>query len=198
MATDPNMLHLLAVDPGGTIGWARFAVDRHAFSRPENKVMANLRHWDCGELSGTEHEQLVCLVGIMQQMMYGAMPYTPDTQVVAEDFELSQLIGGANLLSPVRINAVLHWEAVRLGAKFHTQKRSMRTGITRERLRLFGFTRKSYRKDEFAAMQHGVTWLRRLKIASTRVPWKMHDGMSHNAHWDCACRTNRKCDLIHP
>ena len=117
--------------------------------------------------------------------------------------ELTQLIGGKNLLSPVRINAVLNWECYRRAIKFSVQARQLRTNITRERLKLFGFEGK-FRKDEFAAMQHGVVWLRRLKQNSIARPWKLGEGGVLNVKWDCSCSKRRerrpvpKCDLIHP
>lgn len=197
MTTDPNEYHLAFFDPGGTIGWSYFVLDCHAFSRPENKVLANLKSWDCGEFSGTENEQCQAAVDLINHARYGDMPFHSRTHIGGEDFELTQLIGGANLLSPVRINAVLTWECAKLGLPYFLQKRNERTGITRERLTAFGF-RGKFRKDEFAAMQHGVTWLRKVKRNSIRQPWKMSDGVSTNAYWDCACEKGKRCNLAHP
>jgi hypothetical protein len=151
---------VLVFDPGGVIGWAKFIVDAKAFARPENKILANVDEWSAGELCGNEHEQLTHAAKMIRDRRQNA-----HFDVVVEDFELTQMLGGRNLLSPVRINAVLEWECFKNGVAFNTQKRTMRTNVTRDRLRNFGFTR-GFKKDEFAAMQHAIVWLRRLKQKS--------------------------------
>lgn len=199
-----NEYHLAVYDPGGTIGWAAASISLKAFSRPEHRIRPNILRWDCGEFTGTEEEQLERAVALARRAHFSGDGFNHRTDIVSEDFELTQLIGGNNLLSPVRINAVLDWEVRKHGLKLNLQKRQMRTGITPERLRLFGFpgkwTKTGEGKDKFAAMQHFVTWLRRKKQESLRVPWKLDDGIVHNAHWDCACSLGRKykCDLRHP
>lgn len=175
-----NDYHLVVFDPGGTTGWAHFVVDAMAFSAPNEKVMRWLYAWNCGEFTGTEHDQLAQAVRLIRDATDFNFPYRNITHAVAEDFELTQLIGGKNLLSPVRINAVLAWECAALGIELQMQKRAMRTSITKERLALFGFDGK-FRKDEFSAMQHGVTWLRRIKQQANAKPWKLSDAISTNA-----------------
>lgn len=210
-----NEYHLVTFDPGGTIGWAHLIVDCHAFSRPEAKVLRWLKSWDCGEFSGQENEQVAEASKLIWRAKFGDMPYNTVTDVVAggfskadivaEDFELTQLIGGKNLLSPVRINAKLEWECFRWGLTLKLQRRSMRTGVTPERLKLFGFDPPGRRwtttgkgKDAFAAMQHAVVWLRRQKDVSRSKPWKLSDNT-----WDCRCSKSSngrilRCDLVHP
>lgn len=197
MSRQPNEYHLVAFDPGGTIGWAHFILDIRAFSRPEHKVMRYLEYWNCGEFSGNENEQLTSAVGLIAKAKFGEMPFNTHTDVIAEDFELTQLVGGRNLLSPVRINAVLDWECRKRGLHLQLQARQLRTAVTKERLKLFGFAG-SFRKDEFSAMQHGVTWLRRTKAKAREVPWKISNGVAHNAYWDCSCTNDAPCNLKHP
>lgn len=204
MTLQPNEYHLVAFDPGGTIGWAHFIVDFKAFSRPEHKVLRYLKSWDCGEFNGTEIEQITEASSLIARAHHGVMPYTSTTDVISEDFELTQLIGGKNLLSPVRINAVLEWICHERGLKLTLQARQMRTQVTQERLELFGFqppgkqwTKTGKGKDMFAAMQHGLVWLRRIKDASRSRPWKLADRISSNAKWDCACEQGKRCDLEH-
>lgn len=201
---DPNQFAILAFDPGGTIGWARLILSVRAFSRPEHKALANLLSWDCGELSGPEDEQLEQAVGLIRAARLNGV-FNRRLDVIAEGFELTQMIGGENLLSPVRINAVLDWELRKLGLSLNIQRRHMRTSVTPQRLRLFGFegrwTKTGKGKDAFAAMQHAVVWLRRLKQESRNRPWKLSDNVSSNARWDCSCQRNgnRKAhDLNHP
>lgn len=197
MAATPNEYHLVAFDPGGTIGWAHFIVSVKAFSRPEHKVLRYIKSWNCGEFTGQETEQLQAASALIYRAHFDPPPFNTITHVVSEDFELTQLIGGRNLLSPVRINAVLDWECRKHGLELNLQARQMRTAVTKERLKLFGF-QGSFRKDEFSAMQHAVTWIRRVKQKSRERPWKLSDRVSANAYWDCACRRRKQCDLMHP
>lgn len=218
MAEHPNEYHLLAFDPGGTIGWAWFVLNFKAFSRPEAKVLRWVESWDCGEFTGTENQQIQKAVALIYRARFGTGLYTSRTDVVSEDFDLTQLVGGKDLLSPVRINAVLDWECRRVMAlELNLQARQMRTNVTKERLKLFGFEDSEPRtgkvkgwtttgkgKDKFAAMQHAVTWMRRIKQKSIDNPWKLSDSMSTNATWDCRCERLHapdqviKCDLSHP
>jgi len=215
MARELNEYHLVTFDPGGTIGWAHIVIDCRAYSRPEHKVLRWIKKWECGEFEGTEFQQCQLASRLIWRAKFGTMPYNTTTDVVAgaiaradiiaEDFELTQLIGGKNLLSPVRINAVLEYECNRWGMELNLQRRTLRTSVTPERLEMYGFkppgrrwTKTSKGKDAFAAMQHAVVWLRRIKEASRGRPWKLSDGSTHNAFWDCACDDGLRCDLRHP
>lgn len=194
--TAANEYQLITFDPGAAAtGWVHMVVDKHAFSRPENKVLHNIKYWEYGQFSGPEIIQLKEATKLFQFALERTSYMSID--VVSEDFELTQLIGGKNLLSPVRINAVLNWECHRRALKFSLQSRQLRTSVTRQRLALWGFDKK-WRKDEFAAMQHAITWLRRIKNVSKERPWKLGTASQLNTHWDCACQHRKKCDLVHP
>lgn len=197
-----NEYHLSTYDPGGAgTGFAKFVVDTRAFSRPENKVLKYVKEWHSGCLTGTEHE--MCRQAVTQihttVSTFGLNVNYLMYDVVSEGFDLTQLIGGRELLSPVRINSVLAWECDKNAVRFHEQARQMRTSTTKDRLRQFGFV-KRWQKDEFAAMQHAIVWLRRLKKESIKHPWKLSDGSVLNAYWDCTCADARgnACDMLHP
>lgn len=198
-----NEFHLFTVDGGGKTGWAHFVVDTRAFSRPENKVMRWLIGYEHGEVAGDEYEQIQQLfarIRVVTNTFSPAMGVSPMmVKVVAEDFDLVQTHGDKeNLLSPVRINATLSYLCRERAIKFAVQSRALRVKVTRERLRAFGFEG-SYKKDEFAAMQHGVTHLRLLKRESLSNPWKLSDGTVLNAYWDCVCADGKRShDLDHP
>ena len=205
-----DLYHILWFDPGAAgSGWAHILLSERAYSRPENRVLANVITWDCGTFTGTDLEQYTRAVGLMASI-YTAGTFVPRMDIGSEDFDLVQTVGGKdNLLSPVRFNAVLAWEASRFGKTVHLQNRSMRTQQTGDRLNAFGFTghwsKTSKGKDEFAAMQHAVTWMRNQKQKANDLPWKLSDGISTNARWDCACENRKgtrakraKCDLSHP
>jgi hypothetical protein len=184
VAIHRNEYHVIAFDPGGVLGWAHLVFHFKAFTTPRAKVLANLLWWSAGEFDGTETANLEAAVVLIHDGRYGKMPFHSKTDVVSEDFELTQMVGGHNLLSPVRINAVLEWETAKVGGvHFHLQKRQMRTSVTPERLRLMRFESPMSKrgtwvtngrgKDMFAAMQHAVTWVRRVKQEANKRPWKL-------------------------
>ena len=197
MVVEANEYHIVAFDPGGTIGWAHLVLDIRAFSRPEHRALDHLKWWNCGEFEGTETEQIALAAAQIHLAHFGPMPFNTRTDVISENFELTQLLGGATLLSPVRINAILDWICrTQHGFGLHLQARAMRTNVTKDRLKAMGFDGR-FRKDEFAAMQHAVTWLRRTKRKSLTSPWKLGDENTRNSYWDCACEEGNVCDLRH-
>lgn len=220
MAKQPNEFHLIAFDPGAVAtGWAHFVLDYRAFSRPENKVLANLKSWDCGQFTGSDHDMYTAAQMLVYRARYdwrkGSMnnqrqgTFNARTEVVSEDFQLVQTIGGKNLMAPVRFNAVLQWECGKLATRFFLQNRTDRLSQTGDRLRAMGFAGRwsstaKAGKDAFSAMQHGVTWLKKLKRKSESFPWKLGDNVGTNAYWDCACsqQSYRRLvvthDLTHP
>lgn len=172
MAKQKNEYHIVWFDPGGRTGWAHLVVHQRAFTKPESKVLPNILEWSTGEFSGDEHSQIRECTELIYAAHYGEMPFRSRCDVGSEDFELTQLIGGKDLLIPVRMNAVLAWECARLHSiELILQKRQLRTGVTKERLKLWGMGWTG--KDSFAAMQHAVTWLRRVKTQANKRPWKL-------------------------
>lgn len=123
-----------------------------------------------------------------------------------------QTMGGKELLSPVRLNAGIDYICYKQGLPLRYQNRAMRTQHTPQVLNAYGFQGKwkttGKGKDEFAAMQHAVMWLKRVKEKSKGHPWKLSDGIVFNAYWDCACakarllppkaRSKVKHTLYHP
>lgn len=191
-----NRFHVLWFDPGSrATGWARIVLHYKAFSRPEHDWERYIEWWDSGELSGTEFEILDqasrLISGVSFEAGYRCV-------IGSEDFDNVQTVGSAeNLLSPVRQNSVLGWECYKRNKELVLQRRNMRTSVTRDRLRIWGFEGK-FRKDEFAAMQHGIAWVRRTKQTANRIPWRLNTPSYVSAYWDCRCARGRKCNLIHP
>lgn len=215
---DPmNKFHLTWFDPGAAAtGWASFIVDFRAFSRPENYVQEHVFWWDCGEYKGPEHTQMFDAVHGIQHTVSNWGKNVPLLQyeVGGEDFDLVQTIGDKhNILSPVRWNAVMAWECSKLGLTYRLQDRAMRTGITRKRLREYGYW-KPMGKDAFAAMQHALTRLKAIKLESKKRPWKLSTKSILNAYYDCRCSNPARqgkhafsgkpikarwtCDMLHP
>lgn len=185
MDVDPNEYVLLSFDTGAAAtGWFMAGVHVAAFARPSEKILRHLTFWDCGEISGTETEILTGCVKLIDWCVTHAksaarrVPPVPALHIMTEDFDLTQLKGGKyNLLSPVRQNAVLAWECHKRGIELKYQKRNLRLSVTADRLEAYGFEgpwRTSGKgKDQFAATQHGVVWLRSLKKASIGHPWRV-------------------------
>ncbi len=173
MSKSKNEYHVVFFDPGGRTGWAHLTLHVRAFTKPENKVLPNILSWSTGEFSGDEHGQLKACTELINKARYGPMPFVSRIDVGSEDFELTQLIGGRDLLIPVRMNAVLAWECQRLyGTNLNLQARQLRTAVTKDRLKLWKLWPVKG-KDAFAAMQHAVTWVRREKKKSIERPWKL-------------------------
>ncbi len=169
---------LLAFDPGGTTGWAEFVINPRAFTHPRYKVTANITQWRCGEVPGTDNEQAVQL----RNMIMANAPF--NTKAVTEDFQLAQLKGKSrDLLSPVRINALISWHCAQSSIPLHYQNRAARIVVTVERLMAYGFESPMNRngrwvtsgrgKDAFSAMQHGIVYLERLKKQSISKQWSL-------------------------
>lgn len=186
MAKTRNEYHIVTFDPGGVIGWAHLVIDFRAFLTPRAKVLANLLDWDTGEFNGTEHDNIRECMSLVRNARYGEMPYHAKTDVVSEDFQLTQMVGGHNLLSPVRVNAMLEWECAKVGGvNFILQNRALRTNVTSARLLLAGFAcpltkrgawpTSGRGKDSFAAMQHAVTRAKLVKQEANKRPWKLEE-----------------------
>ncbi len=171
MAATRGQYHVVAFDPGGVMGWAAFSLSKLAFVDRDATLLEHLHWWDTGEFEGEERSILRQAVELCRKAKYGSMPFNADTDVVSEDFDLVQTVGGKELLSPVRQNAVLDWALKEMGIPFHLQNRSMRTNVTTERLKRWGF--KAAGKDSKAALQHGIVYLRRRKQESILRPWKI-------------------------
>jgi hypothetical protein len=207
MATHPNEFHLLWFDPGSAAtGWAHFIIHCRAFARPERKITPNIEYWDCGEITGDDHEQYKQASTMAYNAHFNPAPYVARVRVGSEGYNLKQTIGSAeNLLSPVRFNAVLSWEVAQHGLTLAEQQPSMRGQMTAERLQLLGFqgwpskrwVKHGRGKDAFAAVQHAIVDLRRIKAESRKRPWKLSDGASANTYWDCECDGGKPCDITH-
>lgn len=180
MPADRNEVSIQFFDPGGVTGYAWLIIDRKAFTNRRYFLLDHIKEIYSGEFGGTEKEVITQCIDLMREGRYGEMPFRADLRpgsvnkfAGSEDFELTQLVGGKNLLIPVRINAVLAWEAERLfNAELILQKRSERTQITRERLKRWKFPRITG-KDAFAAMQHCVAYARKLKQQADMKPWRL-------------------------
>lgn len=175
-----DLHNVITFDGGGIVGWAWMAVHKRAFMERDAMILPNIVDWDTGEWASTRHDQIRQAIELVRKVRFSEQPFS-FIDLVAEDFEFMQTLGGNDLLLPVEFNAVLDWELERnFNLRLQKQKRSLRTGVTADRLLRMGFepttgkkwTKTGRGKDSFAAMQHAITWLRRTKERSKRRPWQ--------------------------
>lgn len=169
-----NHLHVLTYDPGGVTGWAHYVVHRQAFIHRKATILGNLLHFSTGNYRGTELEQVLQACAMIRKRRYqsNGAHILSEWRVVTEAFELTQIIGGKELLSPVRIASMMEYAfSQNFQLPLEYQSRSLRTNVTRERAKRWGLWWEG--KDSFTAVQHGIVYLRRLKQQSIRKPWEL-------------------------
>jgi hypothetical protein len=151
---------VIALDPGGTTGWALFHVhpdamtgdpDIHIFGR-----YGNVLWWTAGEFTGDQDGQIDEIVELV-----ASWPYA---RLVTEDFKIRQLNA---YLDPVEINAALRW-AVR-PRRFEKQSPSLAMStLTDERQKALGLwiPGKEHARD---GVKHAYTYLRRVKVEAVKL-----------------------------
>lgn len=154
---DPeNSYQVISLDPGGTTGWALFAVHPDAMGGDATiPIFSNIDLWTCGQFSGKQADQVDEAVALIEAY--------PAARLVTEDFKVRQLNA---LLDPAEINATLSW-AIR-PRYFVKQMPSLAMGtVTDERLKAWGFwvPGAEHARD---AIRHNITFLRRQKERAVR------------------------------
>lgn len=98
---------ILALDPGGTTGWAIMCIDPAALADPAVKILDSIYHWSQGQIVGDDNEQTDQIADL-----FDAWHNVP---VVLERFILRKFLKSSELLSPVRISARVEYLAARGG-----------------------------------------------------------------------------------
>jgi hypothetical protein len=150
-AEDPDNYQIIALDPGGTTGWALFQVHPDAMTGdPDITVMSNIEWWTAGEFTGSSLSQCDEVVELCVSW--------PGARLVTEDFKLRQM---AAELDPVEINHTVAW-ALR-PRYFVKQSAALAMGtVTDDRQKAWGFwiPGKPHARD---AVKHAITFLKRKK-----------------------------------
>jgi hypothetical protein len=159
----PPHLHVLGIDPGGTTGWALLTVPRGSIYGTERGRF--IGH-DWGQFYGAEPDQAEAICRLVREIQ--SLDYKIGPAVVIEDFQLNTHVRGEELLSPVRLAAMIRYASHlrRLGdARVILQHRQIaKTTATDERLQAWGLYHKG---EEHArdATRHAVTAIRRAKAS---------------------------------
>lgn len=157
----PAELHIIGVDPGGTTGWGRVTVPRKSIFGDER---GRILEWDAGQLYGPEEEQANELARIVRETQ--SLAYKVGPAVVVEHFELRTNVRGDQVLSPVRLAAMISFLRFlgRMGDSqiVYQTAQMAKTTVTDDRLRRWGYWVKGqdHARD---AMRHALTALRRAK-----------------------------------
>lgn len=150
-AIDPDAYQVLALDPGGTTGWAVFQVHPDAITGdPEIAVMDNVEWWTAGEIEGKQTDQLDELVELIGEW--------PAARLVTEQFKVRSIQA---LLDPAEINAALAWAVRPRYFVYQNPDMAMKT-VTDDRQKSWGYwiPGKEHARD---AVKHAITFLKRRK-----------------------------------
>jgi hypothetical protein len=97
-------LQIVGFDPGGTSGWARFAVPRLCIFGTEDP---EILEWDYGELTGPEPAQVMQLCRMLRE--FQGLDYKCGPALVSERWDADPSFKSTDTeqYSPVRINGML-------------------------------------------------------------------------------------------
>jgi hypothetical protein len=157
---------LLALDPGGTTGWSVMQVHPQALVDPEVRILDNIAHFSQGQIYGGEIDQELELLDLLDLW--------PNTPVMIERFVLRKFLKSEELLSPVRITAVVEFFVAnghvgKFAPRPYAKQQpadAMRTA-TDERLKEWGFYRADGNEHARDATRHAITAFRNAKNQST-------------------------------
>lgn len=95
---DPGLVWF---DPGGTTGWCVVTVHPDALLRPDIPMLPNILHCAAGHFGGSEADNIRQCLELIADW--------PGLVVGVESFRLRSRVSSTELLSPVRIRAVLDY-----------------------------------------------------------------------------------------
>lgn len=158
-------LHIIGIDPGGTTGWARLTFPRRSiYGDADPKIL----EWDAGQFYGEETVQVDNIARYVREAQ--GLSYRIGPAVVGEGFSYETSVRGTDVLSPVRIMAMLVY-AQHLGkmgdARVTYQDRGLaKSTATDQRLKAWGFwlPGEEHARD---AMRHAITALRRARAKAS-------------------------------
>lgn len=143
----PAVLNVFGIDPGKTTGWCRMMIPRECLFANKahlwGKAPSEVLEWEYGEITGHEVDQAIEICRILRTTQ--GMDYKVGPAAVIEDFtiQINAPTTDPELLSPVRIGAMLVMcRRLRQMGDTHLvfQNRTIaKTTITDERLKALGY-----------------------------------------------------------
>ncbi len=177
----PQMVQVLALDPGGTTGWCIITCPPDALLPEGPSVLRSVRRWyfgqvDCGSTRGNLGNSPYAGISTAGESAGAAVLARhirnwPGAAVVVESFILRQFSKDQDLLSPQRITAKVEQYLWLDGRNYFTQQPSeAKTSATDERLKEWGFyTSEGGMQHARDATRHALTFLRRASQPGRRA-----------------------------
>lgn len=169
---------VVSFDNGGMSGWSAWTIHPEALMDPEVKILDNVEHHTWGEIDARGPDAEVACVREEIEIVRGF----PGSAVLMEDFILRMYSKGRDLLTPVRLNAMLDYALeTQLGVCVtHRQQPSeAKSVVTDARLKIWGFyTSAGGQEHARDADRHAILFLRKAKDpqrgALRRAVWWPH------------------------
>jgi hypothetical protein len=166
---------VIGIDPGGTTGWSVMVVHPEALVDRDVPVLGNIEYHGNGQITsiptnGKAVKALELSIAerlAVRSLIADVLIRWPGSALVIEDFLLRKRTMDRELLSPVRLTAILEWEVENLDLHMHLvrQQPSQAKGVaTDERLRQWGlYKRAGGMQHARDADRHAITFLRTAK-----------------------------------
>lgn len=169
----PGFAKLLWLDPGGTTGWCVMVLHPDALDNSEVSILENLALVRYGQIPGAgmadESEQLAV------SRILNTLESWPGCAYGTESFRLRQFTKDLELLTPVRVNAVVKYTlwAGGWGRLWEQQPALAKTTAPDVRLKEWGLYDTHSGPHARDAVRHAITFLRRCKQreALRRMAW---------------------------
>lgn len=173
---DNGWATVIALDPGGTTGWSVMCVYADSLVDDEVSILRSIAHRAHGQINGTERQQCTDILDLIAAWPYAA--------VVIESFTLRKFTMSSELLSPVRIGAVIEYALWRGGLGVMPAGRPLfwqspalaKKTATDERLREWKLWERDGEQHARDADRHAITFLRsakgRTRIRAAAWPWR--------------------------
>jgi hypothetical protein len=161
---EPDWLYrIVAFDPGGTTGWCVMAIHEDAIDDPEIRIVDNVQFWTAGEFTGEEDDQADSILDLANSW--------PTARLIMEDFILRKFSKSEELLSPVRLAAIVR-HGLRPRYFILQQSALAMTTVTDERMKSMGFWIPG-KQHARGAVKHALTWAKRAKERATAARRKV-------------------------
>jgi hypothetical protein len=160
----PKEIHVLAIDPGVTTGWARITVPRLSIWGDEPSRIIS---WQTGQLRGRVSDQVWTMCEKIREVQ--SLAYKLGPAVVVEDFDFGRPLKDPEVYTPVYFAHQLRFcferTALTNDASLVMQGRDIaKSTFTDDRLAAVGvYVRRGQTDHERDALRHALTALRRAK-----------------------------------